>query len=85
MAAAIAALGTKYYTAKKLITKLDDALSFASELIGELSGLVSQINIALEDDTLSKEELTAIGTELNDVIDKLKAAVKLVKNNDGPE
>lgn len=81
----LGALGAKYYAAKVLIAKLDGVLSFADDLVSELSELVSRINIAIEDDTLSKEEIEAIMAELNDVVEKLKAAVKLVKNKEVPE
>ncbi|WP_135612754.1 hypothetical protein [Methanococcoides sp. AM1] len=83
--AAFVALIAKYYTAKVLIAKLNVALSFADELVTELSELIEKIDAALKDDALSKDEITAIMAELNDVVEKLKQAAKLVKNKQVPE
>lgn len=85
IATAMAALTAKYYGAKKLITSLNGTLAFAQELVTELSEFIDEVNKALKDDSLSKEELAAIMAQLNDVVEKLKKAIKLVTKEEPQE
>ena len=49
IAGAVALLTAKYYGTKKLITTLNDALTFADELVTEVSELIDKIDEALKD------------------------------------
>lgn len=74
---ASAILVSKYRKFKSFLWFAEHALTELLGIVKELKELVSTLNDALEDDSISREETKQIIAQVNDLVDRMKTIISL--------
>jgi hypothetical protein len=74
---ALAILVSKYRMFKSFLWFAEKVLTDLMAIVRELKEVVSTLNDALEDDSISREETKQIIAQVNDLVDKMKMIISL--------